>query len=264
MIQRLLNVIRQYKKEVQLFFLVIAALGFAIDGVYTVLMNLYLLRLGYGTEFIGLLNAVGLLTFAISSLPAGILGTRWSNLLMLKLGVGFILVGGGLLPLAEFTPLGWQDPWLVINYALMLCGFSLFFVNGAPFLMDVVDTDKQNSAFAVQTALLSLAAFVGSLVGGIFPEFIVTWLPDLTLADPAPFRMTLMIVTLVISVAFILILTVKQPYEATQLDDIESESLDGSSPPITRWALSTLILIGIMTFVRLFQVAGMATGSGVF
>ena len=47
-----------------------------------------MLRLGYGTEFIGLVNAAGLLTFAFVSLPAGILGSRLSNSLLMKIGAG--------------------------------------------------------------------------------------------------------------------------------------------------------------------------------
>jgi MFS family permease len=260
MTKRLLNIIQQYNRQARLFLLVIAALGFAIDGVYTVLMNLYLLRLGYGTEFIGLLNAVALITFALTSFPAGVLGSRWSNILMLKVGVGFILLGGGLLPLAEFTPLGWQDSWLIVTYALMLSGFSLFFVNGAPFLMNIVDTDKQNNAFAIQTALLSLAAFVGSLLGGMLPEFIITLLQDLTLADPAPYRMTLMVVTVVISGAFLMILMINEPSEQTPLDNSGgAESIDDTPSAVVQWAMPTVMLIGIMTLIRLFQVAGTAT-----
>src|SRR5690606_4190969 len=125
--------------------------------------------LGYDARFIGQVNSFGLLTFAIVSLPAGILGTRWPSNLMLRLGLGSTLLGTILLPLAEYGPIGWQESWFTLTYALILTGFSLFFVNGAPFLMTVVEREKQANAFAVQTALLSLAAFAGSLFGGTLP-----------------------------------------------------------------------------------------------
>jgi len=257
-IKRPLRTILQYKLEARLFFLVIAALGFTIDGVYSVLMNIYLLRLGYGTEYIGLLNAVALLTFAVVSLPAGILGARWSNILMLKIGVGFTFAGGLLLPMAESIPREWQDGWLIVTYAMLLCGFSLFFVNGAPFLMNTVAEERRNSAFATQTALLSLAAFVGSLIGGALPEFLVT-LQNLGMNDPAPYRMTLMSVTLVLSAAFILILMIKDIPESTPSESVVGYASSSGSPQIVQWALPTIILIAIMTVTRLFQVAGMAT-----
>jgi len=59
--RRLGNAWQSYNRQARIYFLAVIAMGFAIDGVYTVLLNLYLLRLGYGTEFIGLVNAVGLL-----------------------------------------------------------------------------------------------------------------------------------------------------------------------------------------------------------
>jgi len=235
----------------------IAALGFTVDGVYTVLLNIYLLRLGYGTEFIGLVNAVALLTFAIVSLPAGILGARFSNTLMLKVGIGLTLAGGVLFPMAESLPREWQDGWLIVTYAMILCGFSFFFVNGAPFLMNAVTAERQNSAFATQTALLSLAAFFGSLIGGILPELFAVVL-NLSLDETVPYRITLVVVTLVMIVAFLLVLMIKDPEKQKLHHPIENESVE-NSPQIAKWAMPTLILISVMTVTRLFQVAGMAT-----
>ena len=40
-------------------------LGFAYFGIYPVLFNLYLLRLGYGFEFVGLINGLGMIAFTI-------------------------------------------------------------------------------------------------------------------------------------------------------------------------------------------------------
>jgi MFS family permease len=257
MIQRLLSTIFQFNVQARLFFLGIAALGFMVDGVYTVLLNIYLLRLGYGTEYIGLLNAVALLTFAIISLPAGLLGARFSNTLMLKVGIGLTLAGGVLFPMAESMPSGWQDAWLIVTYAMILCGFSFFFVNGAPFLMNAVAEGRQDSAFATQTALLSLAAFVGSLIGGILPEFFGS-IQNLNLDDPAPYRMTLIIVTLVMGVAFVLTLMIKDP-DKLKRDNLIDDEFVQESPQLVKWAMPTLILIAVMTVTRLFQVAGMAT-----
>ena len=56
-----------------LFYLIGTALvGFALDGgIYAVLLNLYLVRLGYGPELIGMINSAGQLAFALFSLPLG-------------------------------------------------------------------------------------------------------------------------------------------------------------------------------------------------
>ncbi len=169
MIARIISPIRAFNSQARLFFVVIVGLTFVVDGIYTVLLNLYLLRLGYGTEFIGLVNAIGLLTFALASLPAGILGSRLSTTGLMKFGVVVSLVGGLLLPMAEWLPPGWREAGLVVPYALMLGGFAFFFVNGAPFLLNVVDDAYKQHAFALKAAHWSLAGFAGSLIGGLLP-----------------------------------------------------------------------------------------------
>jgi len=55
------------------------AVSFVFAGIHAVLLNLYLLRLGYVPEFISLVNAAGLLTLGVFSLPAGALGTGWGS-----------------------------------------------------------------------------------------------------------------------------------------------------------------------------------------
>ena len=241
----------------------IVALGFVIDGVYAVLLNLYLLRLGYDARFIGEVNSFGLFTFAIVSLPAGILGSRWASNKMLRLGLALTLVGTGLLPFAELGPAGWQESWLILTYALILTGFSLFFVNGAPFLMTVVQPDKQNSAFAVQTALLSLAAFTGSLLGGTLPGIIANF-TGFTGDDPQPYRYTLMMVAVVILIAFLITLTIEEQSDANS-DELPDQSANfGIKRRLGSFTAATIALIGIMSLIRFLQVAGLASTSVFF
>lgn len=257
MTKRLLSGLQLYDRQARLFFVVVSGLGFAIDGVYTILFNLYLLRLGYGTEFIGLVNAVGLLTFAVISLPAGIIGARVEASRMLKFGMFLVLLGGLLLPFAELAPTHWQDSWLLVTYAMMLSGFSFYFVNGAPFVMGVVKPGRHNQAFALQTALLSLSAFVGSLVGGILPELFTASL-DFTLDSPEPYRYTLMIVTVVLILAFLCTLLIK-PADHKPFASSNSQESPSRTVAFNRFTMSALIVIGLMSLVRLLQVAGIGT-----
>ena len=256
MLARILNPIRTFNPQARLFFIVLVGMCFVVDGVYTVLLNLYMLRLGYGTEFIGLVNAVGLLTFACVSLPAGILGSRLSTTLLMKVGAAISVVGGLLLPQAELLPPGAREIWLVVLYALMLSGFSLFFVNGAPYLLNVVDTALKHRAFALKTAGWSLAGFAGSLLGGILPGIIAAPLAT-TLADPAPYRLTLTMAGVVMALTALCLLRVRPlPRAAAPLaEDMPAE------PARNRFNLAgpVAMVIGIMTFIRLFQVAGTAT-----
>lgn len=63
-----------FSRDVRRVLLVNALVGLVSLGVNAVLLNLYLLRLGYGTQEIGMINALGPLCYALASLLAGALG----------------------------------------------------------------------------------------------------------------------------------------------------------------------------------------------
>ncbi len=72
--------IAAFSRDARLYLSSAALMGFTIfGGVYSLLMNLYLLRLGYGPGAIGVANAAGLLGWALACLPAGRLGRRWNK-----------------------------------------------------------------------------------------------------------------------------------------------------------------------------------------
>ena len=256
MLGRILSLYRAFNPQARLFFAVIVGLTFVADGLVSVLLNLYLLRLGYGTEFIGLVNAVGLLTFGLASLPAGILGSRLSPTALMKFGAILCLVGGILLPMAEWLPPGWRELGLVLPPALMFGGFAFVFVNGAPFLINVVDVAYKHQAFALKAAHWSLAGFAGSLVGGLLPGA-VAGMYGWTLGDPEPYRITFALATVVLALSAALALRIRPlPRKAAPAPSDEDPVAEGAGKG---WAAPILMLIVIMTVIRLFQVAGSAT-----
>ncbi len=259
MIIRAFTIVRQFNPQARLFFAVLVGMSLVIDGIYNVLLNLYLLRLGYGTEFIGLVNAVGLLTFACASLPAGILGSRYSNTRIMKIGGVISLVGALMLPQVELLPGGMREAWLALHYALMLTGFSFFFVNGAPYLMNVVDVAHKHRAFSLKTAHWALAGFCGSLAGGILPGIIAD-ARNMTLVDPAPYRITLTLAGLTLALAVLLLQRIRPLADEAALE--VKPGGGGSARAASErfhWTTSLIVLICVMTVVRLFQVAGSAT-----
>lgn len=255
MLGRLLNPYRAFDTQARLFFALLVGLTFVADGLVSVLLNLYLLRLDYGTEFIGLVNAVGLLTFGLASLPAGILGSRMSTTALMKFGAFTCLAGGLLLPLAEWLPPGWRELGLVAPPALMFGGFAFFFVNASPYLINVVDVAYKHQAFALKAAHWALAGFAGSLIGGILPGAIAGpngW----TLSDPEPYRATFVLSTVILALSATLALRLRPlpPREAPPPGD--DTVRDGAGNGL---AASILMLIAIMSVIRLFQLAGSAT-----
>jgi MFS family permease len=187
-----LQKLRLLSRDVRLYLATVALGGLASDGIRTVLLNLYLLRLGHGPKVIGTLNAAFAFSFTLACLPAGALGARWSIRRALIAGQILQAAGFGLLPLVEFLPVAWRVGWLVATLAVAGIGLALHYVNGIPYLMSATGPEERNHAFSVQVALIPLAAFVGSLVGGALPNLFAATL-GVSKAHPAPYRFPLWI-----------------------------------------------------------------------
>jgi MFS family permease len=192
-----LQKLRLFSRDVRLYLITAALCGFAVEGVRTVLLNLYLLRLGYDPEFIGLVNAAAAIAFTISCLPAGALGNRCGTRRTTIIGVGLLAAGIGLLPLTEFVPTAGQAGWLLTTNMLTGLGLALYSVNGIPFLMGATGPEERNHAFSVNIALTALAGFAGSLVGGVLPRAFSAAL-DVPLEGPVPYRYPLLIAALLL------------------------------------------------------------------
>lgn len=247
-----------FSRDVRLFFITACAVGFAFDGgIYSVIFNLYLLRLEYGPAFIGQVNSAGLLAFSVCSLPAGALGARFGSRRVMVAGLALMLVGCTALPLAEFSPPGWQASWLLVTYILVLVGVSLYFVNAAPFLMRAADPTRRNQAVSVQTALLALAAFVGSLVGGFLPGMTAALL-GINLDQAAAYRYPLLTAALLLLPAVFVMRATSPANDAPADDDEDPLSSDANTGKVLRAVAFPLVVVSVLVGVRLFQVAGIA------
>ena len=182
-----------FNRDVRLVLFSQALIGFTIfGGVYTVLLNLYLLRLGYGPQLIGQVNAVGALSFALLSMPAGLLANRWGARRSMIVGMVVAALGFGLLPLGEFAPASAQLTWVMGAYALGVLGNTLFLVCSIPFLTLICPPRLRNHVFSTQVALWPLAGFAGSLCGGLLPGLFSALL-GLPEDHPAPYRYPLLL-----------------------------------------------------------------------
>jgi MFS family permease len=249
---RFVQELRLLSPAVARYFATIAVVGFAVDGgVYAVLLNLFLLRLGYGPQQIGLINAAGTLTFALSSLPAGALGARWGSRRMLLIGLGMLFAGCTLIPFADMLAPAWRLPWLLVNEVVLYVGLALYFVNTAPYVLEVVSPTQRNQIFSLQTALLSLAAFAGSLIGGLLPPTLAALLGAST-EQPAPYRYALLVAGLAVLPA---ILALRGARPGAVPPQAEPAADAAAVPPA---AAAILGLLALIALVRLLQVSGLA------
>src|SRR5205085_10213785 len=117
----------RFQRNAQLY-LINNALSGVTTGIILVLYNLYLLSLGYGADFIGLVLFVGTIGAGIAIFPAGLCIDRfsnkailiWSNLLIAAAAAGQILLR---------QPL----PLLVSGFVAGIA-FAFILVINAPFL----------------------------------------------------------------------------------------------------------------------------------
>jgi MFS family permease len=187
-----LNSFRRFNKDIWLYLALWCAISFGYFGVVGVLMNLYLVRLGYGTEFIGLMHGSGQLIWGVFALPAAMLGSRLGAKRMMTSGMVFNAVGMVLLLSVEALPVDVQPVWLVFSWMIGWVGAALTAVNSAPYLMAVTDDQSRGFAFSAQQTVMAAAGFAGSVAGGFLPALLAGQL-NLALDHPAPFRLALLL-----------------------------------------------------------------------
>ncbi|MFK7805450.1 MAG: MFS transporter [Anaerolineae bacterium] len=210
-------------KNIKLFLFSVLVYGMAVEGISAVLLNLYLLRLGYGTEFIGTLNSAGLFVFALVSLPIGAV-QNISSRKMLMIGLVFSMVGLIGLPLAQYAD-SWQAALLIGFRIMSMIGLSCYFVHQVPFAMEITKPVWHSRILSLTMATFSLAAFFGSWVGGLLPEWFSVWLA-LPLTDPRPFQLPMFVATAVVVPGLISVWMIS---EAAADDSSEAEKAEANS-----------------------------------
>ena len=187
-----LNTLRLLSRDGRLLLLAQCLSTGSYLGIYVVLFNLYLARLGYGTEFIGLTNGIAIFFYAFLCIPAGALGRKWGVRRVAILGGVLTGVGLLLLPLAEALPGIWRSVWLVLMYALAWGAAAPYLVSLTPFLLEVTDARARGHVFSLSAALNAISVFLGSLIGGFLPG-VLAGLIGTTLDTPDPYRYALMV-----------------------------------------------------------------------
>src|SRR5437764_7690471 len=129
-------------------------------GASELLFNLYLTRLGYREDFIGLTSAVSQLVWAGSAAMAGALAQRW--------GSRYVLIVGTLILCAGYAARGIVTlPWLIIlSFSVGCIGGGWVFAIGMAYIADYTTPAKRLGAIALYTMASSLSTTLGSLGGG--------------------------------------------------------------------------------------------------
>lgn len=111
-----LQALRRFNENTRRIVISYVFVLFANFGIYGVVFNLYLLRLGYGSEFVGIVNSIRLLNMALLALPAGWIGRRIGTRTAMLVGLLVSLVGLVAIPASELLTGGLQAVWVAAAY----------------------------------------------------------------------------------------------------------------------------------------------------
>ncbi|AZR74047.1 hypothetical protein BBF96_11965 [Anoxybacter fermentans] len=148
-----------YKRNSFLYFCS-AFLRYMALGIFFVLFNLYIIRIGVSEKFLGLFLAVGNLTMALGSIPAGIIIDRFSK--------KSVLILANLLASVAFLLEVLVVNEILLLFIAVLYGFSfaaLMCIAG-PFLMQCGNSEEGPFLFSTSRAITLIGLTVGTISGG--------------------------------------------------------------------------------------------------
>lgn len=161
----------RFRRNARLYLISNALSGVTL-GIIQILYNLYLVALGYHTDFIGQILFVGTLGAGMAIFPAGICIDRfggksvliWSSILIGVAGAGQILF---------HTPL----PLLMSSFIVGIGGAFVLVLN-IPFLALNSSPEERPQLFSLNIVLSLIAVVIGESVGGVLPIWFRTlpWL----------------------------------------------------------------------------------------
>ncbi len=177
--------LREFNRNVQSFFLygILINAGMAL---FSLLYNLYLLRLSYQEDFIGQVASMAPLACGLLALPIGMLSDRW--------GRKPFLIASGLLLAASQVGLCQASGAAALLFFSFAGGVSNAFiwVNHVPFLSDNAHASRRAEALVIWSALQVVIRMLLSLAGGFMPGAMAFLLGTST-AVPEPFRYALLL-----------------------------------------------------------------------
>jgi len=235
-------------REVWLLCIATGLLNAGYLSMMGLLKVIFVLRLGYGADFVGTLFAIGSLSFALSSLLGGVLGARFGPRPVMIAGALIVVIGMAFLPFTEFVPAPVQPLWPAMVQIVSSCGWAWFAVNLVTALMFFSVIENRKRVYGLKEAAAGMGMFLGAIVGGMLPALFAGAF-GLDLDGPAPYRYGLVVATLVALAAIVPIV---------RLADVPRAPL---APRTTaaRSSLASLKPLAALIFVALLNHAAVAS-----
>jgi len=222
------------------------------SGIFSVIFNLYLLRLGYQEDFIGQVASLGTLATGLLAIPAGLLADRIGRKrsLVWSIATSSLAIAGMLL----FT-----NPLAIMAFSFLNgATITLLFVSMAPFLMENSTPEERTHLFSANAAIMYFAMMGGNLLGGLLPGFWRSWIGG-EAASVLAYRYSLLVALamFVLSVLPLLALRASRPGDGGESVTVAQAELPQAQAghKIAVFALASgLIGLGAGLFIPFFNV----------
>jgi predicted MFS family arabinose efflux permease len=224
--------LREFNRNVRLFFLY----GISINAgmaLFTLLYNLYLLRLSYQEDFIGQVAGMAPLATGLLALPIGMLSDRWGR-------KPFLLVSSLLLAVSQLgLALATDATTLLIFSFLGGAATGCIWVNHVPFLSDNAQPSRRAEALVLWSAIQVAVRMLWSLIGGFLPG-VMGYLLNTSTQLPEPFRYALLVGAACSLISALPL--IRMPRHAGKQEETAQEKQERLDQPTTSpWRLFTVI-----------------------
>ena len=184
-------------------------------GIYGVIFNLYILRLGFGEDFLGLILSISATSMGLFSIPAAFVCDRLGRKRTL-------LLSSVLSAISLFFLYNTTTPELLVLFSLASgMASALGLVTGSTFLLENSTKEERMYLFSMSSLIYTFSLLSGNMLGGFLPDI----LADLISAQSGSaisYRLTLY-VSLVATVASLLPLAYVAEKNSEENNDIRGQ-----------------------------------------
>jgi MFS family permease len=172
-------------------------------GVYKVIFNLYILRLGYTEDFLGLILSLTAISTGVFSIPSAMICDRIGRKRTLLISCFLLIVS--LIFIYNTT----VKELLILFSILYGASSALNIVTGSTFMLENSKPYERMHLFSMYQVLYTAATMAGNIIGGALPEL----LARTTAMDPSgslAYRITLLLSLLTIMIGFLPLLKIHE------------------------------------------------------
>jgi MFS family permease len=224
-------------------FWLLAPHGIANLGLATVLGNLYLLRLGYGPAFIGIIFAVGRIAYVLACFVAPRLASTWGHRRNLVLGLAACGAARCLFAGADLVPAGSRSAFVIATSSVAWAGLAVYYVSKGPYMMRIGGREAQRRFFSIEQVYVYLSTFAGQVIGGVAPVAFAILLATVA-SDTSVYRYPLLVAGAIsIAAAFLLPRLDHDPEEPRPSRERAEPAEVAKSPPPASLGFLTYMVI---------------------